>query len=172
MVVGALKKQLITHKAYVQALDSGADEVIVDQLLKTGIHPNRLFPRLCFKKAFHYICDHHDVAGIRLVHGLTGRHLSTGHGWVELPGEVIFDGVVQRFFTRPSYRKALRGLWPLVSLKFDEAVTRSLEEKTFGPWWDSREFNRCWLSLTNPTVARRNLVALLPLRVANHDSRQ
>jgi hypothetical protein len=76
-----------------ELLDAALVEVAVDPALSAGTHPNRRFPRLCYKKAWDYI-SHRDIAGVRLVHGIAtdpGMGLVLGHAWVILPGDVVFD---------------------------------------------------------------------------------
>ena len=54
--------------------------------------------------------EHPDIDGLLLVHGVVSHapyFLPFDHAWVELPGDVVFDGVVQRFFTRGSYYAAM-----------------------------------------------------------------
>ncbi len=50
--------------------------------------------------------QHLEIEGARLVHGMIAHapyFVPMAHAWVELPGEIVFDGVVQAFFTRASY---------------------------------------------------------------------
>jgi hypothetical protein len=76
-----------------------------------GTHPKRRYLKHCLDKSWGYVLDHAglpDLAdGMRLVLGLVSfpskRWIPFRHAWVELPNEVVFDGVVQTFFTRQSY---------------------------------------------------------------------
>jgi hypothetical protein len=68
--------------------------------------PRRRYPQQCYARTVKYVSDHPDIDGLRLVHGIVShapRFVPLDHAWVELPGEVVFDGVVQTFFTRASY---------------------------------------------------------------------
>ena len=55
------------------------------------------------------------------------------HAWVELPGEVVFDGVVQAFFTRASYYEVMGAL---PEKMYSGRETRQLTDFSgySGPW--------------------------------------
>jgi hypothetical protein len=58
------------------------------------------------RKTAKYVLDHPEIRGLRLIHGVVSHaphFVPLDHAWVELPGDVVFDGVVQTFFTRSSY---------------------------------------------------------------------
>jgi hypothetical protein len=68
--------------------------------------PRRRYPQQCYARTVKYVIDHPAIDGLRLVHGVVSHapnFAPLDHAWVELPGEVVFDGVVQAFFTRASY---------------------------------------------------------------------
>jgi hypothetical protein len=68
--------------------------------------PRRRYPQQCYPKTATYVLDHLEIDGLQLVHGVASHaphFLPFDHAWVELPGDVVFDGVVQTFFTRGSY---------------------------------------------------------------------
>src|SRR3989442_4452514 len=68
--------------------------------------PRRRYPQQCYAKTAKYVLDHPDINGMRLVHGVVSHapyFVPLDHAWVELPGDIVFDGVVQTFFTRSSY---------------------------------------------------------------------
>ena len=68
--------------------------------------PRRRYPQQCYARTVKYVLDHPEIDGLRLVHGVVSHaphFVPLDHAWVELPGEVVFDGVVQAFFTRESY---------------------------------------------------------------------
>src|SRR5690349_15123598 len=53
-----------------------------------------------------YVLDHAEIKGMRLIHGVVSHpplFVPLDHAWVELPGDIVFDGVLQTFFTRASY---------------------------------------------------------------------
>jgi hypothetical protein len=77
-------------------------EVDVPRRFSLRTRPDHLFPTLCFSKACLYVVTHR-VRGIRYVFG-TARGGGMGeHGWVELPGRIVFDGVLQRFYDLDKY---------------------------------------------------------------------
>jgi hypothetical protein len=68
--------------------------------------PRRRYPQQCYPKTAKYVLDHPAIADLRLVHGVVAhapRFVPFDHAWVELPGDIVFDGVVQTFFTSASY---------------------------------------------------------------------
>jgi hypothetical protein len=65
--------------------------------------PLRRFPTQCFNKACYYMMTHR-IKGIEYVFGSSlGGGLGGNHAWVELPGGVVFDGVLQRFYRKDDY---------------------------------------------------------------------
>ena len=74
-------------------------EVEVDPRLTRGVEPGRQFANRCFGMAGVFMMS--DFGGrttndIRLVHGTYQRGLD--HAWVEIGEDIVFDGVVQRFY--------------------------------------------------------------------------
>jgi hypothetical protein len=136
-----LKLLRVADKRVFHELLDEAVEVAVDPALSTGTHPNRRFPRLCYKRAWDYI-SRRDIAGAQLVHGTVtdpGTGLVLGHAWVVLPGDVIFDGVVQRFFGRESYNRVMNAR-PIISLEKREAAKRIRTERHYGAWFDLKHY--------------------------------
>ena len=76
---------------------------------------------------------------IRLVHGtyLCGGTCldGTGHAWVEIGDDVVFDGVVQRFYDRASYYR-VQGATKSATYSVEEAGAMLLREYNWGPWHD------------------------------------
>jgi hypothetical protein len=71
-------------------------------------HPGREFPHECYGRALDFVCSAFRLLGrdpaapgVRLVHGLYWGVLP--HGWAELPGGEVFDGVRQKFYRREGY---------------------------------------------------------------------
>lgn len=80
-------------------------EVTPNDEYKTG-KIRRLSPKNCYQKAFEYVSSKSHIKGIKLVHGLYKPSFiknHSGHAWVELPGEIVFDGVLQRFYSKDGY---------------------------------------------------------------------
>jgi len=85
------------------------------------------------------VLHHQEIDGARLVHGVIAHapfFVPIAHAWVELLGDVVFDGVVQAFFTRASYY-AIMGVQPQKS--YSGAETRQLMDSSgySGPWDES-----------------------------------
>jgi len=71
-----------------------------------GTWPHRRYPQQCYAKTVKYVLDHPEIKGARLVHGVVSHEphfVPLDHAWVELLGDIVFDGVVQTFFTRSSF---------------------------------------------------------------------
>jgi hypothetical protein len=93
-----------------QPLLEQADQVAVAATWSRGTWPRRRYPQQCYPKTLKYVREHGDIAGMRLVHGVIshpGQPAPMDHAWVELPGGIVFDGVVQTFFTRDSYSRVM-----------------------------------------------------------------
>jgi len=88
-----------------------ARQVEVDMRWKRRTWPRRRYPQQCYARTTRYMLQHLDIEGARLVHGRIAHapyFVPMAHAWVELPGEIVFDGVVQAFFTRASYYAVMR----------------------------------------------------------------
>jgi hypothetical protein len=126
-----------------------ADRVCVDSDWKRRTWPGRRYPQQCYAKTAKYVLDHADIVGMRLVHGVVSHapHFTPlDHAWVELPGDIVFDGVVQEFFTRTSYCTVMAA----VALDTYSALeTRRLvdEHSHPGPW------NANWVPTTTQLEA-------------------
>lgn len=94
---------------------------LLAQAVRVAVHPSwtlrtwpgRRYPRQCYGRTADYVRQHPRIPNARLVHGVASHapaHLPFDHAWVELPGEVVFDGVVQAFFTRSSYYAVMSAL--------------------------------------------------------------
>ncbi len=98
--------------------------------------PHRRYPQQCYARTTKYVLQHRGIHGARLVHGMVAHaphFVPMAHAWVELPGDVVFDGVVQAFFSRASYY-AVMGALALAT--YSGAETQSLTETSgyAGPW--------------------------------------
>ena len=79
-------------------------EVDVPDAWRTGTNPDVHYPGDCYCRACRYVIDlakRLPKEQIWLVHGEYG--FSIGHAWVELPGDVVFDAVLQRFYGKQGY---------------------------------------------------------------------
>jgi len=130
---------------------ASADRVQVEAGWARKTWPRRRYPQQCYAKTVKYILEHADIDGMRLVHGVVSHaphHIPLDHAWVDLPGDVVFDGVVQAFFTRPSYCAVMAS----VELDaYSACETRKLVDAHGhpGPW------NAHWV----PTTAHLNAYA-------------
>lgn len=94
----------------------------------------------CYDNAGKYLLDHPYVGG-KLVHGTANLikelPLEFGHGWVELPGNKVFDGTANKFFRKDDYYKKLK----VVKEKefgYEEMSTMMMKHETWGPWHNTR----------------------------------
>jgi hypothetical protein len=128
---------------------SSAQRVSVRPGWVRGTWPGRRYPQQCYAKTVKYVLDHPEITGMRLVHGVVSHapHFAPlDHAWVELPGDIVFDGVVQTFFTRPSYC-AVMGAVALDA--YSAAATRRLVAKHGGPG----PWNANWVPTANQLEA-------------------
>jgi hypothetical protein len=98
--------------------------------------PRRRYPQQCYPRTAKYVVDHPEIEGLQLVHGVvshTPHFVPLDHAWVELPGEVVFDGVVQTFFTRPSYYVVMAAV-ALDAYSGPEARRLLAAQRHPGPW--------------------------------------
>jgi hypothetical protein len=122
--------------------------------------PRRHYPQQCYPRTVKYVFDHPEIDGLRLVHGVVSHapHFAPlDHAWVELPGEVVFDGVVQAFFTRASYYTVMAAL-PMDIYTGPETHQFVAAHGHPGPW------NASWV----PTNAQLDAyaAAVRPVRAA------
>lgn len=95
-----------------------------------------LSPKLCYKKAYSYILSLKGKASenVKLVHGHYNHFPeSFGHAWVELPGGIVFDGVLKRFYSRADYYK-MKNLYKDAEYSKKEAHILALSQRHYGPW--------------------------------------
>ena len=115
---------------------SSAEQVRVEAGWARRTWPRRRYPQQCYAKTVKYVVDHPEIIGMRLIHGVVSHapHLVPfDHAWVELPGDVVFDGVVQRFFTRVSYCSAMAAV-ALDAYSGPETTCLLAEHGHPGPW--------------------------------------
>jgi hypothetical protein len=85
-------------------------EAAVTDEQRFGASPTSLFQGECFWRAYLYCQMHYPVPGIWYVYGESSLGAAVGiglHAWVELPGDVVFDGTLQRFYCRAAYYERL-----------------------------------------------------------------
>jgi hypothetical protein len=96
----------------------------------------RIFLGRCFQKAVQYLfrVDEDAKEGAFLVHGTCrGQHGRVDHAWVELPGGIVFDGVLQRFYRWEDYERELAAV---AGCRYSakEAARLLLSHNHNGPW--------------------------------------
>jgi hypothetical protein len=107
-------------------LMAAADRVCVESNWARRTWPGRRYPQQCYAKTVKYVLDHADIEGMRLVHGVVSHaphFVPLDHAWVDLPGDIVFDGVVQQFFTQASYSMVMAAV---VLDTYSAAETRRL----------------------------------------------
>jgi hypothetical protein len=77
-------------------------EIAVPRRYSIYTLPDKQFPRECFPQACYYV-ETHRIKGMYYVFGEAVCGGLQQHGWVELPGNVVFDGVLQRFYDLAKY---------------------------------------------------------------------
>lgn len=111
-------------------------EVEPEEIYKTG-KPRRMSPKNCYQKAFKYVSSKSKLDGVLLVHGLYKPYAvphHSGHAWVELPNDIVFDGVIQRFYKKQGYYEyyeIIRQVEYSCSEMYDVGFKAG---GTYGPW--------------------------------------
>lgn len=88
-------------------------------------------PQECHHRAFVYALAHHDEPGLELVYGTHRGSLE--HSWIELPGNITFDGNRMQFNRTDDYRRALQAVprWRFTAM---EAMGLMARTGHSGPW--------------------------------------
>jgi hypothetical protein len=115
---------------------ASAQRVTVEPGWARGTRARRRYPQQCYAKTARYVLDHAEIKGMRLIHGVVSHpplFVPLDHAWVDLPGDIVFDGVLQTFFTRASYY-AIMAAMPVDA--YSAADTRRLmaSQGHPGPW--------------------------------------
>jgi len=118
---------------------SSAERARVELGWARGTWPRRRYPQQCYAKTVKYVFDHPEIKGAQLVHGVVSHaphFVPLEHAWVELPGDIVFDGVVQTFFTRSSYYSVMTAVALDV---YSAGATRRLVTAHGGPGpWNAK----------------------------------
>lgn len=86
----------------------------------------------CFDTSGRFALNNYEEGNV--VHGSITLHgVKIAHAWVELPGDVVFDGTQTQFFDKNDYYK-VTGAVKQHEYTFDEARTKMLSQGHFGPW--------------------------------------
>ena len=129
---------------------ASAERVAVEPGWASDTWPRRRYPQQCYPKTAKYVLDHPQINGMQLVHGVVSHphFVPLDHAWVELPGNVVFDGVVQAFFVRESYYAVMAAV-PLDTYTRADTQRLVAAHGHPGPW------NASWV----PTVAQLDAYA-------------
>lgn len=98
----------------------------------------KYYPKECFHRSYLYI-THVKLPGAVLVHGKYAPFLEEEpyhyfeHAWVELPGDIVFDGVLQKFYQKGAYYKYYKAE-NVVEYTLEEAIKMAKNNNTSGPW--------------------------------------
>jgi len=131
---------------YRQLLEHG-QEIDVPVTWRKFARPEVVYLGECLPRTFRFLQLHATAAQTRaesfpiehahLVHGTmraAKRRAWLRHAWVELPGDIVFDGVVQRFYRRDSYYSII-GAHALAEYSWTEArQLASTPRRPYGPW--------------------------------------
>jgi hypothetical protein len=82
-------------------------EVDVPDAYRVGTTPDAVYPTECYWRAYLYAQEHVATSGVWLVFGPAVLRLGS-NAWVELPGGVVFDPTLQRFYRRATYYERQR----------------------------------------------------------------
>ncbi len=125
--------QLLCEMIQEQATRLAPAEVSVPPHYLRYTQPDRQFPGECFRRACSYVLTHR-LKGMVYVFGTTLGGGMGEHAWVELPGNIVFDGVLQRFYDLPRYYEIEHAMpW----YKFTRSAVRWIVEQRFEHWrWD------------------------------------
>ena len=109
-------------------------EVTVGSALVAGSDPTKSYPGECYRRAWEY-CTSYAADLAVLVHGTVryNDQTRTGHAWVELPGDIVFDGVTQRFYDGQQYRD-VRKAERCKEYQPSEARYIGFQNGNYGPW--------------------------------------
>src|SRR5258708_7592640 len=150
--LGGVNPDKIPATSVFHALRNQAEPASVPSNWRTWgtLTDSEVYPGQCYGRAYGFLDGqnqqaqrHHapsPVAGAVVVHGtlqtrdLLGTERWFWHAWVELPDDVVFDGVVQQFYTGASYTLLAR---PEVLATYEWAAAKRLREyrRHVGPWY-------------------------------------
>jgi len=105
---------------------------------KTG-KAKRYYEKQCHKKAWDYMVYSNHEEGV-MVQGLHSD-MGVPHSWVELPDDIVFDGVLQRFYNKDDYYRE-RQIIKIVEFTLKEILQKYEETGNIGEWFDFSEIAR------------------------------
>jgi hypothetical protein len=110
-------------------------EVAVPKEWSVGTRPGKERQGECFRAALSYVFRH-EIPGLVLVHGTIEQPVGRiEHAWVELPGDIVFDGVAQRFYRRDGYYATMGAIKNHAYTPVQAGKLGGLTS-VYGPWTD------------------------------------
>ncbi len=91
-------------------------------------------PKEAHQFSFRYAQAHVDEPGLRIVYGIRLGYID--HSWVELPGNITFDGTRQEFYETDAYR-AMIGASVIRSYTAIETSVLAGRTDHSGPWTEA-----------------------------------
>jgi len=99
-----------------------------------------VYPEQCYRRAWCFLIDNYgkelrDDSTVRLIHGLYGDPGigNTGHAWVEIDSDTVFDGVMQSFYSLRDYARFYHTVLQ-ARYTLQEAIQVGLRHENYGPW--------------------------------------
>ncbi len=117
----------------IMVLEMKQAEISVKDSLRSGSDVNADTGGQCYRRAFSYVQAHQMDEAV-LVHGSVfadARH--SPHAWVELPDEIVFEGVLQHFYNKAMYYK-FRDAKPTYRYTAAQARSLLISNGNYGAW--------------------------------------
>lgn len=156
--------QFVTDMVREQLVRLAPAEIAVPRRYSIYTSPHCQFPTLCFPRACHYVQTHR-IKGIEYVYGSSLGGGMGNHGWVELPGNVLFDGVLQRFYDKTEYYRIEYAMpWyrftrTAVLWLLDQHMPWCWDMTLLLPWADSAHDRNVQARLIDRKAAQKYLAA-------------
>lgn len=110
------------------------EEPEVPEDWQVGVDPRRRYWKRCYEKAGQWIINHFEG---EMVFGLiyTDSGIAAAHAWVHLPGDIVFDGVWQRFVRWEDYQRLLKAT-VIEAYTHMGYIEMTLETGHYGPFFE------------------------------------
>ena len=142
-----------------------AAEIVVPKRYSRGTLPQYQYWSECFPRAMAYV-RRHNIDGLRYVIGDGGLGGFNRHAWVELPGDIIFDGVLQQFYDKTKYIE-IEHVRTWYRFTRDAAVLADAQH--FDTWQWYFELGLPWANFDDPqTITKEIVQSCLEKMQANH----
>jgi hypothetical protein len=145
-----------TNQAFTSFLERlrPAEVADVPAAWRVGTTPDTPYPGDCYYRSFRYVSKH--CTSIQPLWLVQGEYwLGARHAWVELPDDLVFDGVMQRFYRKDAYYE-IQGARAWYKFESGAAVLVAInlpskDGLTQYGYWDSI-LGLPWADPANPTV--------------------